>query len=63
MNKVEQHWDSTTGQWEPQTNHDWIRNMNKRNMAKFLAEQFCHGYGEEQIYEWLGMEHKEDKNN
>lgn len=57
---MEQCWSDITGRWEPQTNQDYIQNLNRRELAKFFTEQFCHGYGEEQIYEWLGMEHKED---
>lgn len=57
---MKQCWSGITGRWEPQTNQDYIQNLNRRELAKFFAEQFCHGYGEEQIYEWLGMEHKEN---
>ena len=49
----EQHWNEKTGQWEPQTNYDFIKNMNQEKFAEFLSKQFCHGYGELQILEWL----------
>lgn len=57
---MKQCWNNETGRWEPQTNQDYIQYLNRRELAKFFAEQFCCGYGEEQIYEWLGMEHKEN---
>lgn len=63
MNSIKQHWNGKTGRWESQTNQDFVQNMNRRDLAKFFANHFCHGYGEEQFYKWLGMEHKEDENN
>lgn len=33
--------------------------MTNEELAKFLSEQFCHGYGETQIKEWLEMEVEE----
>ena len=49
----EQRWNNATGQWEPQTNYDYIKNMNPEKLAEFLSKQFCYGYGEPQILEWL----------
>lgn len=38
---------------EKNTNADKIRNMTDEELAKFISVQFCHGYGEPQILEWL----------
>ena len=35
------------------TNGERIRNMSDEELAKFISVQFCHGYGEPQILEWL----------
>lgn len=35
------------------TNGDRIRAMGNKELAKFLAEQFCHGIGEKLIMQWL----------
>lgn len=59
--ELKQVWNPRTGCWEPQTNQDFIQSMNRKELAEFFAKQFCHGYGEEQIYEWLGIEHKEEQ--
>lgn len=42
------------------TNADKIRQMPDDELAKFLAEQFCHGVGEKLILEWLQKPAKED---
>lgn len=35
------------------TNGERIRNMSDEELAKFISVQFCHGYGEPQILEWI----------
>lgn len=35
------------------SNVDKIRSMSDSELAEFLSNQFCHGYGKPQIEEWL----------
>lgn len=46
-------------QWEPLTEGDKIRMMEDKDLANFLSTQFCHGFGEQQILEWLRTAVKE----
>lgn len=35
------------------TNADRIRGLSDEELAKFIAQQFCYGFCEKQILEWL----------
>ena len=56
---MKQTWNRETGRWEPQTNGDYIRNLNDEKLANFIAKTFCNGYCEGYILEWLKKERKD----